>query len=442
MLSEADNTLLTRVGTGTPMGDLLRQYWLPFLLDSELTADGPPERIRLLGEDLLAFRDTGGTIGLIAERCPHRTASLYFGRNERGGLRCIYHGWKFDVAGRCVDQPSEPASSTFKDRIGTTAYPCVERGGVVWAWLGGKTGCQSEPPPLPHFEWMDLPAEQRVATKRMQYSNWAQAIEGEFDQSHVSYIHASLDGSTTITNSALVDQIRATDTHPIFDVVPTPYGTCIAAGREAPGEQRYWRISQHLMPVFSMTGPYGPNPRRLWRSWIPIDDENALVLGVHFHPTRPLSQQDLDTALKRSNVSNIAPELREPPSSKPYGRFRPLATMDNDFFQDRDVQRTKTFSGIPEFWAQDAAAQLSMGPICDRTQEHLGTSDLAIIAIRRRLIAAAKALRDDGTLPPELHDPEIYLARGDAILLPVDTPWFEATAQRRAVVAGANPDCP
>jgi phenylpropionate dioxygenase-like ring-hydroxylating dioxygenase large terminal subunit len=436
VLAEEDNVLLTRVGPGTPMGDLLRRYWLPFVFTPELVADGPPERVRLLGEDLLAFRDTAGTLGLIGELCPHRRASLYFGRNEAGGLRCIYHGWKFDVAGRCVDQPSEPARSTFKDRIRTAAYPCVERAGVVWTYMG-----PGEPPPLPHFEWMDLPDEHLVGSKRMQYSNWAQALEGEFDQSHVSYIHAYLDGSGTV-GSPLVDQIRSTDTHPVFEVVATPYGSCIAAGRDAPGGERYWRLTQHLMPFFAMTGPYGPNPRRLWRAWVPIDDENVFVLGIHFHPTRPLTQAERDAALLRSTVSNIAPEFREPPSSKPCGRYRPLATLANDFFQDREVQRTRTFSGIPEFWAQDAAAQLSMGVVCDRSQEHLGTSDLAIIAVRRRLLAAAKALRDQGVVPAELADPDCYLARGDAVLLPADQPWFEATVTRRSVTPGVNPDSP
>jgi len=437
VLSDEDNALLTRVGSGTPMGALLRRYWFPLLIGEELERDGPPERIRLLGEDLVAFRSGDGEIGLIGEHCPHRLASLYFGRNEAGGLRCIYHGWKFDAAGRCVDQPSEPRGSSFKDRIRIPAYRCVERCGVVWAYLGSE----DEPPPLPHFEWMDLPAEHHVASKRMQYSNWAQALEGEFDQSHVSYIHAYLDGSGSVGGS-LVDQIRSADTAPIFEVVTTPYGSCIAAGREAPGGQRYWRITHHLMPSFAMTGPYGPNPKRLWRCWVPIDDENVFVFGITYHPMRPLTDAERDGALKRSTVSNIAPEYRAPATSQPYGRYRPLATLENDFFQDRAAQRTKSFSGIPEFWAQDAAAQLSMGVICDRSQEHLGTSDLAIIAVRRRLIAAAKALRDAGTVPPELADPDCYLTRADAVLLADGEPWWDATATRRTVVAGANPDCP
>jgi hypothetical protein len=288
---------------------------------------------------------------------------------------------------------------------------------------------------------MDLPEDHHVVSKRLQYSNWAQALEGEFDQSHVSYIHAVLDGSRTV-GSALVDQIRAADTHPVFEVVATPYGSCIAAGREAPGGKVYWRITQHLMPSFAMTGPYGPNPKRIWRSWVPVDDENVVVFGITYHPTRPLTDADRDAALLRSTVSNIAPEYRAPATSQPYGRYRPLATMENDFFQDREVQRTQTYSGIPEFWAQDAAAQLSMGTVCDRSLEHLGTSDLAIIAVRRRLIAAAKALRDEGTPPPELADPDCYLTRADAVLLGAGERWYDATAPRRAVVAGANPDCP
>ena len=418
------------------MGDLMRLYWIPFLTSDALAADGAPERVRLLGEDLVAFRDTDGRVGLISERCPHRLASLFFGRNEAGGLRCIYHGWKFDVSGRCIDQPSEPARSAFKAKIFTSGYPCVERAGVVWTYMGPQPA-----PPLPHFEWMDLPLDHIVVTMRVQSSNWAQAIEGEFDQSHVSYVHAALDGSSDFAGS-LVDDIRRADKHPVFEVVATPYGSCIAAGREIPSNRRYWRITQHYMPFFSMTGPYGPDPRRLTRAWIPIDDVNVLAFGVMYHPVHPLTQADRDFALNRSSVSNIAPQYRAPATSAAYGRYRPLATLENDFFQDRKAQRSKTFSGIPEFWAQDAAPQISMGLICDRSQEHLGTSDVAIIAVRRRLIAAAKTYRDQGIQPAELADPDCFYARGDAVILDEGDHWFEATAHRRAVVAGVNPDCP
>jgi len=435
VLTAEDNALLTQVGPDTPMGTLLRRYWIPFLFSSEVDADGAPERVRLLGEDLLAFRDTSGRIGLVAEQCPHRRASLYFGRNEEGGIRCIYHGWKFDVAGACVDQPSEPEGSAFKDKTSIVAYPCVERGGLVWTYMGPEVE-----PPLPHFEWMELPESHVAFTKRMQYTNWAQALEGEFDQSHVSYLHSSLKPSSTGPRS-LVDRIRNDDRHPVFDVVPTSYGVCIAAGRNAPDAQRYWRSTQFLMPFFALTGPYGPDPKRPWRVWVPVDDENVVVLGASFHPLRPLTEAERTDFLTRSSPSNISPQFREPPSSKPFGRFRPLPALENDFFQDREVQRTQTYSGISEFWAQDAAVQTSMGMICDRTGEHLGTSDLAIIAIRRRLLAAAKALREEHVVPSEINDPDCYLVRSDAVLLPETVPWFEATAARRRVTPDVNPDC-
>src|SRR4051794_33699126 len=182
MLSKEDNELLTRVGPGTPTGELLRRYWQPALLAAELPEpDGAPLRVRLLGEDLVAFRDTSGQVGLLGAHCPHRGASLFFGRNEECGLRCVYHGWKFDVTGQCVDMPSEPPESNFKDKIHHIAYPCAERGGVIWAYLGPS----SPVPPLPALEWINLPPEQRFQAKRMQYCNWVQALEGDIDQSHV-----------------------------------------------------------------------------------------------------------------------------------------------------------------------------------------------------------------------------------------------------------------
>jgi phenylpropionate dioxygenase-like ring-hydroxylating dioxygenase large terminal subunit len=436
MLSVEDNELLTRVGRGTPMGNLLRRYWIPFLLSADVEADGRPERVKLLGEDLLAFRDSAGALGLVQENCPHRRASLYFGRNEDCGIRCIYHGWKFDVTGTCVDQPSEPDASNFRDKIHITAYPCVERCGFAWTYMGPLPA-----PELPRFEWMELPESHHAASMRVQNTNWVQALEGEFDQSHVSYLHSRLEIAGGQSRS-LVDSIRSADRHPVFDVINMPYGTCIAAGRVAPGDNRYWRVTQHLMPFFAQTGPYGPNPHRPWRAWIPMDDTTVVVLGLRYHPLRPLTDGEREGALARSSVENIAPEFRAPRSSKPYGRYRPLASIDNDFMQDRDAQRTQTYSGIPEFWAQDASMQVSMGPICDRSEEHLGTSDMAIIAIRKRLIAAAKELRDNGTVPAEIANPNWYQVRSDAVIVPAGDAWFTATEARRAATPGVNPDAP
>ena len=436
MLSVADNELMTRVGAGTPMGNLMREYWIPFLFSWEIEADGSPERVRLLGEDLVAFRDSSGRAGLIGENCPHRGASLYFGRNENDGLACIYHGWKFDVNGACVDMPSEPAASNFHEKVRAVSYPLVEKAGVVWTYMGPA----DVPPPMPALEWLDLPEDQVVASKRVQYSNWVQGMEGDLDQSHVSFLHSRLRVDPN-SPRASVDAIRHNDTHPIFQVIETDYGSCIGSGRKAPDGQQYWRVSQHLMPFHTMTGPYGENPNRNWRAWVPIDDENVFVIGVAFHPTRPFTGEQRETMLGRAGVWNISPEHRDPVSSAWFGRWRPALSLANDFQQDREVQKNDTFSGIAEFWAQDAAPQLSMGKIYNRSREHLGTSDTGIITMRRRLIKAVKAFAETGQTPAEVMAPEVYAIRSDAVLIPADEPWFSYTEERRKITAD-NPDCP
>jgi hypothetical protein len=292
-------------------------------------------------------------------------------------------------------------------------------------------------------------SEQRYGSKRVQYSNWLQAMEGDIDQSHVSFVHSRLnleDESELRFRTGgprrLVDQIRKNDTHPRFEVLETDYGVCIGAGREAPGEQQYWRITQHLMPFHTMTGPYGDDPTRGWRAWVPIDDENVFVIGMSFHPLRNLRDDEIDRYQNRSGVWNISPDMRAPATSAPFGRWRPVPSLANDFFLDREVQRTKTYTGISEFWGQDAAPQLSMGTIVDRTREHLGTSDLAIVSVRRRLLRATKELQEHGTIPAEVDDPEAYMVRSDAVLIPAGESWIAATEDRRRVLAGVNPACP
>jgi len=437
MLSATDNETITRVGAGTPMGDLLRLYWIPFLFSWEVETDGSPERIRLLGEDLIAFRDTTGAIGLIQNNCPHRGASLFFGRNEEAGLRCVYHGWKFSTSGECVDMPNEPAESDFRTKVRATAYPCVERAGVVWTYMGPR----NPPPPLPGLEWLELPDAQVVASKRVQDTNWVQAMEGDIDQSHLSFTHSSLRPDEDPSDDPRIARIRKLDKHPRFEVVRTAYGTCIGAGRTAPEGQQYWRITQHLMPFHTMTGPYGKDPLRNWRSWVPIDDTTCVVIGVTFHPRRSLTPQERSHPRTPTWTWTIAPHYRAPATTRPFGRWRSTLGLHNDLGIDRQVQRTQNFSGIPEFWAQDAAPQLSMGAIFDRTTEHLGSSDLAIIAVRRSLLDAARALRERGALPGEIMQPECYAVRSDALLLQVGESWFDATAERRKAVSGVNPDC-
>jgi phenylpropionate dioxygenase-like ring-hydroxylating dioxygenase large terminal subunit len=441
MLTREENEMLTRVGPGTFMGELIRQYWIPFLLSAELPdPDGSTLRVRILGEDLIAFRDTRGRVGLLGNHCPHRGASLFYARNEEGGLRCIYHGWKFDVAGTCLDMPSEPPESNFKDKVRHKAYPCTERGGIVWTYMGLVYPL----PPLPDLEWNLVPDEHRYLAKRVQNCNFAQALEGEIDQSHVSFLHAS---STQLKpevtpGSANVNFWRKKDTHPRFHVADTEYGVLIGAQRDVDEASCYWRITQFLLPFYTMTGPYGENPTRQSRMWVPMDDETTLLIAANFHPLRPLTEKEQERLRKGSGAGFVGVDNFRTPSTEPGGRWRPEASVENDFFFDTELQRTRLFSGIPEFWAQDAAVQESMGPIYDRSQEHLGRSDLAVIRVRQRLMEVAREFRDKGTPPPGVLDPEIYRVRGAAALLPPNANWLEATREIRKMIPGVNPSAP
>jgi hypothetical protein len=366
---------------------------------------------------------------------------LFFGRNEENGLRCVYHGWKFDVDGQCVDMPNprcggvdSPAESNFRDKIQHTAYPAIEAGGVVWVYMGE----QRPTPALPGLEWIDVPPEQRFTAKRMQYCNWVQAVEGEVDQSHVSFLHRQLT-SGSVTGRPNVDRIRTLDTHPRFSAVDTDYGVLIGAARDAGDGTDYWRITQFLLPFWSMTGPYGENPSRQTRAWVPMDDENVMVFSVTFHPLRPLEEHEIARMRAGSGAGYVGEANFLPPTSVPGGAWRPEARASNDYLVDRARQKTDLYSGIPEFWAQDAAMQESMGPIYDRSGEHLGTSDLGIIRVRQRLLREVKNLEALGGPPAGVQRPAVYQVRGAAALLPRNADWIQATGELRRVIAGLNP---
>ena len=443
MLTREENELLSRVSAGTPMGDLLRHYWIPTLLSWELpTPDCDPLRVRLLGEDLVAFRDTHGRVGMLGAYCPHRGASLYFGRNEECGLRCVYHGWKFDVEGRCVDMPSEPPESNFKEKIHHTGYRCVEQAGVIWTYMGPR----GEPPALPDLEWMGVPEDHRVLAKRVQYCNWVQAIEGEIDSSHLSFTHSQVADHRPLTpeqEQALSPMQRYLrhDKHPRFEVLDTDYGVLIAARRRAEEDSYYYRISQYVLPFWALVsaGTEMDIPTRGTRAFIPIDDENVLVFAASFNPLRPLLDRERSVLQHGSGAGFVGEEHFREPSTEPFGRWRPIASAENDYLIDRALQRTAPYSGIREFWAQDAALQESMGQIYDRTQERLGTSDTAIIRMRKRLLDVAKAFGAQQETPPGVDTPELYRVRATAAVLPRDVAWLPATEAWRTATPGTNP---
>ncbi|NDB69719.1 MAG: aromatic ring-hydroxylating dioxygenase subunit alpha [Methylocystaceae bacterium] len=431
MLSAKNNELLTRVATGTVMGSFFRQYWHPILLSSELPEpDCAPLRVKVLGEDLLAFRDSEGKVGFVAERCPHRKASLFFGRVEEGGIRCSYHGWKFDRHGTCMDLPNEPDES-IRRKIHHKAYQSYEKGGAIWIYMGDS----KEAPPLPGLEWISLPSENLYQAKRVQQSNWLQTMEGDIDQSHVGFAHRRLGLNSNNTN---VDKIRLADLHPRMVAHDMPYGVLIGAGREAAGNQRYWRLTQYLFPHWVMTGPYGENPNRHARAWVPIDDTSTLLFTVTFNPLTALPDKDVEALKKGSGAGYVGQANFRAPTSEPFGAWFPKASMDNDFFISREAQKTDHYTGISEFWAQDAALQVSMGAISDRSDEHLVTGDIGISRVRRRLLQIARDIRDNNTPAPATHDPDFYQVRGAAALLPEDASWVDATEYQRKVIPGVN----
>ncbi len=441
MLSSEDNELLTRVSPGTPMGELMRQYWLPSLISTELDPDGDVLRIRLLGEDLLAFRDTAGRVGIVGTNCSHRGADLFYGRNEESGLRCVYHGWKYDVQGNCVDMPNEPQESSFKDKVHHLSYPARERNGVVWVYMGRM----ADPPPLPELEWNLVPEEQRYVAKRIQFCNWAQAVEGEIDQSHVSFLHTAGDQLKIEAEDLArsdVNAWRKRDKQPRFHVKDTAYGVLIGAQRDADEGMSYWRITQFLLPFHTMTGPYGENPTRQTRSWVPVDDHTTMVFAANFHPLRALTEKEVSRLRAGSGAGFVGDANFLPRTNAPFGSWIPRASRANDFFFDRALQQTDHFSGISEFWAQDAGMQEGMGPVYDRTREHLGTSDTAIMRVRRQLMRAAKALLEDEEPPAGVQHPEIYRVRGAAALLPPDADWVAETDAICELVPGVNPSAP
>jgi phthalate 4,5-dioxygenase len=410
MITAEQNAFLTRTNAGTPMGELFRRYWIPALMSSELAeADGPQVRVKLLGEELIAFRDTQGRLALVGEFCPHRGASLWFGRNEEGGLRCAYHGWKFDHTGQCTEVPSEPAGSTLCQRIKIKTYPLVEKGGVLWTYMGP----QAARPPMPEFEWMRLPADHRFITRRFQESNYLQAVEGGIDSSHVSFLHRYDLNSDPLHRNT--DGAKFThNTRTSFDVHEMAGGLLIGAKRDADPGRNYWRVSQWLMPWYTLIPPYKGNALN-GHAWVPVDDETCIAWSWTFHPTRTLTDMEISVMRAGGGVHvDLIP-----------GSCRPVANRSNGYLLDRQAQKDKrTFSGVRSLAIQDASVQESMGPIADRTKEHLVSTDKAIVMARARLREAAEALRTSQTQPPGV-DPASHHVRSASFVIPDSQPFKE-----------------
>lgn len=414
MLKREQNELLTRTGPGTAMGRMFRSYWLPALLAEELPEnDCPPVRVQLLGERLLALRDSGGRLGLIEEFCAHRRASLWFGRNEEGGIRCAYHGWKYDVSGQCVEVPSEPESG-FCKRIKLTSYPLIARGGILWTYMGPP----EKQPPLPEYEFVLVTSEQRFVSKRLQECNWLQALEGGIDSSHVSFLHRATLNTDPLFKGAKSNQYNLDDAQPHFEVVEAPGGLFVGARRKAENGNWYWRVTPWVMPCITIVPPRSDYPVH-GHFWIPIDDENCWAWSFDYHPTRALAKAEVAAMRDGHGV-----HVKYVP-----GTYRPRANKDNDYLMDRAAQKAgRSFSGVEGISMQDASLQESMGLIVDRSRENLVSTDNGIILARNRLLAALKALTEQGTVPPGV-DPAHHHVRSAAVILPDAKAFLPAAAE-------------
>ena len=411
MLSREDNDLITRVGRATPMGTTLRRYWVPALLARELPErDGAPVRVRLLGEDLIAFRDTQGRIGLLEEFCPHRRASLFFGRNEECGLRCVYHGWKYDVDGRCVDMMNEPAEAQFTDKIAITSYPTLEAGGVIWAYMGAP---ERQPAP-PSFAWTRVPATHITVSKVIQESNWLQGVEGGIDTSHAPILHRLLTNDSKRPGFK-PDNPFVRGKAPKLELDVTDYGYRYAGVRPLDEGSIHVRTYHFILPFHQIrpSRSEGGVPLVAGHMWVPIDDETTMVYNWEYSVTAPLTDED-----------RLERRLGNGPHDVDQKTFRSIRNRQNSYLLDRHVQKTESFTGIDGINTQDRAIQEGMGPTVDRSREHLGPADRAIIQARRLLLEAVKTVADGGA-PRGVEPTYSGLAAAEAVL-PKGTDWRDA----------------
>jgi nitrite reductase/ring-hydroxylating ferredoxin subunit len=407
VLTREENELLTRTGPGTAMGQLMRRYWVPALLSEELPeADGRPVRVPLLGERLVAFRDTSGQVGLLEEACPHRGASLALGRNEDGALRCIYHGWQFDRTGRCRDMPTEPVGSTFPERVRAAAYPTREAAGIVWAYLGPP----EREPPFPDYEWMGLPAAQYGVWKMLHECNYLQALERDVNLAHVRIAHRTLSPDEIVAGARLADLDRQ-DSVPAVGVEPTCYGFRYAAVYRPDEVTNQVRVGSFVAPCFLFLGPIGADC--LAMAFVPRDDTSNWHLLVRYSLDGPA---DIAGYAATRGVADVGPD------------YRKVRNLDNDYLQDRDAMRQTSFAGIQGVIVEDHALAELQGPVVDRTREVLTATDAPIVALRDLLLRHARGLAAgaDTTLPGLDAGLPTRAIGGATLTKPREVPWREA----------------
>ncbi|MBT3990325.1 MAG: Rieske 2Fe-2S domain-containing protein [Rhodospirillaceae bacterium] len=416
----SDSEAITRVGPGTPMGELMRRFWLPAAMSSEVEADGDPLRLMLLGEKLIAFRDTSGKVGIMDHRCPHRCASFFFGRNEGNGITCVYHGWKFDAEGNCIDMPNVPEDQDFKHKVKAKAYKTEERNGLIWIYMGKA----EEAPALPALPPNLLPEEDVSIRFILRECNWLQAMEGDLDTSHVGFLHAGAAKAEDVADKKDHHRFVVGNRAPDYNVKDTDWGVMYGAHRPADKGETYWRIGQFLFPFWTMQ-PAGKFEKFIIaRGWVPMDDEHMMFVVIR--------RNTGDPAQSGSPVVGLSHNYEFKPNTTDwYGRWRLVADEENDYLIDREVQKNDSYSGIEGLHIQDQAMCESMGAITDHSFERLAPSDIMITQVRKRLLLAARAYVKDGSLPPCAVDPSIYQdVRSGNFIVPEEQDWLDAYREK------------
>jgi phenylpropionate dioxygenase-like ring-hydroxylating dioxygenase large terminal subunit len=418
MITAEENELLTQTDPKTPCGELLRRYWQPVALSEELPNGGAPLKVRILGEDLVLFRDDQGRLGLIGLHCAHRGTDLSYGRVEDGGLRCLYHGWLYDICGRVIDQPGEPGGGANKHMIRHLAYPCQEAGSVIFTYMG-----PGEPPLLPHYEFLTVPPEYRTVTKAYYDCNYLQGNEGNIDPVHLSFLHQYL-SEAQVARQRIVQGANATDNTllgndiaPTIEVEVTNFGLRIYTTRNAAPDKRYLRVTNFVMPNLSAFGgsTVGGGYAVHWH--VPIDDHSHWKYIFAFS-----RDKELDEFLRTRSRAELTAD------------YRLTANAANRYLQDRESMKTKTFTGMGlNFQVHDAFATESQGRVQSRTEENLVSSDKAIVASRKLILNAIKEVQRGRDPQHVIRDPKAnrfpnLVVLSDVISASAD--WKEYTRSR------------
>ena len=428
MLSASDNAIFVNSNPDTPMGNYLRCYWHPIALSEEIAQpDSPPIRVKIMGEDLLLFRNSDGKTGLIEPFCAHRGADLFFGRNEECGIRCIYHGWKYDIHGNCIDMPNVPKDAAYHGKIKIKSYPTQEYADMVWAYLGKPS---EEPKLLPQLEVGLVPRNHRFVTKRLVECNWTHSMEGALDTAHFSFLHMPApnyqkDDSTNIAADEKRIHWLRNDPAPRFQVIEHKVGFLIGGARNADPGDHYWRLTQFMLPTHSITPSAMPNETLYGYTWTPIDDMHCWMYVYAWHPDRPIPEEERQKYIQGG-----------------YGQFAelgpgyvPVRNRSNHYLISRHDQKTVSFTGVKGIAEQDQMAQESQGYIVDRTKENLTPTDVGIVRFRKLLLQEVKNYTN-GLAPSAPHLEAEYCLRGGGAHTKASVPLDQVMQDRFGSTTG------